>query len=264
MLLTRPATANLAKPGATGSGSGDLAGASRKNRGRHVIARMRLEPPAMSASRVPRLPALRGPRDRHRLGTLAWTFAVPLQDLRAHVQHALTKTPMAHLRKKEKWLDHARAMIEGKEAWRRPPNSAASSPNDDLPLAASVSCRAPASDKPRMLRGIVHEADETFILQILQEADDPTCRERRASEAERPDIRPFTRTIFPFSSPATGRARPSTPSCLKPTALRWEPPRSPASSPPSNHLIGDGDRRRSPLSLARRGFPSTPCRRPGK
>jgi transposase-like protein len=28
--------------------------------------------------------------------------------------NALTKTPMAHLRKKEKWLDHARAMIEGK------------------------------------------------------------------------------------------------------------------------------------------------------
>ena len=28
--------------------------------------------------------------------------------------NALTKTPMAHLRKKERWLDHAQAMIEGK------------------------------------------------------------------------------------------------------------------------------------------------------
>jgi len=28
--------------------------------------------------------------------------------------NALTKTPMAHLRKKDKWLDHARAMIEGR------------------------------------------------------------------------------------------------------------------------------------------------------
>jgi transposase-like protein len=28
--------------------------------------------------------------------------------------NALTKTPMAHLRKKERWLDHVRAMIEGK------------------------------------------------------------------------------------------------------------------------------------------------------
>ncbi len=28
--------------------------------------------------------------------------------------NALTKTPMARLRKKEKWLDHAQAMIEGK------------------------------------------------------------------------------------------------------------------------------------------------------
>jgi hypothetical protein len=30
----------------------------------------------------------------------------------------LTKTPMAHLRKRERWLDHARAMIEGKMASR--------------------------------------------------------------------------------------------------------------------------------------------------
>src|SRR5271166_4071788 len=28
--------------------------------------------------------------------------------------NALTKTPMAHLRKRERWLDHAQAMIEGK------------------------------------------------------------------------------------------------------------------------------------------------------
>jgi transposase-like protein len=28
--------------------------------------------------------------------------------------NALTKTPMAHLRKKDRWLDHAGAMIEGK------------------------------------------------------------------------------------------------------------------------------------------------------
>ena len=33
--------------------------------------------------------------------------------------NALTKTPMAHLRKKEKWLDHARAMIEGKSLAKR-------------------------------------------------------------------------------------------------------------------------------------------------
>ena len=37
--------------------------------------------------------------------------------------NALTKTPMAHLRKKEKWLDHAQAMIEGKSL-ARPPNCA--------------------------------------------------------------------------------------------------------------------------------------------
>ena len=55
--------------------------------------------------------------------------------------NALTKTPMAHLRKKEKWLDHAQAMIEGmksgedRETLRRPSN-------DGVPLAASVSPRA--------------------------------------------------------------------------------------------------------------------------
>jgi transposase-like protein len=32
--------------------------------------------------------------------------------------NALTKTPMAHLRKKEKWGDHAQAMIEGKSLAR--------------------------------------------------------------------------------------------------------------------------------------------------
>jgi transposase-like protein len=32
--------------------------------------------------------------------------------------NALTKTPMAHLRKKERWLDHAQSMIEGKSLSR--------------------------------------------------------------------------------------------------------------------------------------------------
>ena len=46
--------------------------------------------------------------------------------------NALTRTPMAHLRKKEKWLAHAQAMIEGKSLAKtaklcgviRPPRSA--------------------------------------------------------------------------------------------------------------------------------------------
>ena len=41
-------------------------------------------------------------------------LAVSLQELRGAPSNTLTKTPMAHLRKKDRWLDHARAMIEGK------------------------------------------------------------------------------------------------------------------------------------------------------
>jgi transposase-like protein len=79
--------------------------------------------------------------------------------------NALTKTPMAHLRKKEKWLDHARAMIEGKSLAKTAalcgvhPTTAFRWRHRFL--------RAPASDKPRGLRGIV-EADETFILESFK------------------------------------------------------------------------------------------------
>ena len=79
--------------------------------------------------------------------------------------NALTKTPMAHLRKKEKWLDHARAMIEGKSLAKTAqlcgvhPTTAFRWRHRFL--------RAPAVNKPRSLSGIV-EADETFVLEILQ------------------------------------------------------------------------------------------------
>jgi transposase-like protein len=79
--------------------------------------------------------------------------------------NALTRTPMAHLRKKERWLDHARAMIEGKSLAKTAalcgvhPTTAFRWRHRFL--------RAPASDKPRSLRGIV-EADETFILESFK------------------------------------------------------------------------------------------------
>ena len=79
--------------------------------------------------------------------------------------NALTKTPMAHLRKKEKWLDHARAMIEGKSLAKTAelcgvhPTTAFRWRHRFL--------RAPADDKPRRLSGIV-EADETFILESFK------------------------------------------------------------------------------------------------
>ena len=69
-----------------------------------------------------------------------------------------------HLRKKEKWLDHARAMIEG-QSWPRPRNCAAF-------IRPAFRwrhrfLRAPAVNKPRSLSGIV-EADETFILESFK------------------------------------------------------------------------------------------------
>jgi hypothetical protein len=76
--------------------------------------------------------------------------------------NGLTKTPMAHLRKKEKWPAHARAMIEGKSLAKTAqlcgvhPTTAFRWRHRFL--------RAPAANKPRSLSGIV-EADETFILE---------------------------------------------------------------------------------------------------
>src|SRR5271170_7677603 len=80
--------------------------------------------------------------------------------------NALTKTPMARLRKKDRWLDHARAMIEGKSLAKTAklcgvhPTTAFRWRHRFL--------RAPASDKPRALRGIIVEADETFILESFK------------------------------------------------------------------------------------------------
>jgi transposase-like protein len=79
--------------------------------------------------------------------------------------NGLTKTPMAHLRKKERWLDHAQAMIEGMSLAKTAklcgvhPTTAFRWRHRFL--------RAPADDKPRTLSGIV-EADETFILESFK------------------------------------------------------------------------------------------------
>ena len=73
--------------------------------------------------------------------------------------------------RKRKWLDHARAMIEGKSLAKTAqlcgvhPTTAFRWRHRFL--------RAPAVHKPRSLSGIV-EADETFVLGILQGADGPT------------------------------------------------------------------------------------------
>jgi transposase-like protein len=79
--------------------------------------------------------------------------------------NGLTKTPMAHLRKKEKWPAHARAMIEGKSLAKTAalcgihPTTAFRWRHRFL--------RAPADDKPQTLSGIV-EADGNLHPRVFQ------------------------------------------------------------------------------------------------
>ncbi len=99
--------------------------------------------------------------------------------------NALTKTPMAHLRKKEKWLDHARAMIEGKSLAKTAalcgvhPTTAFRWRHRFL--------RAPSVNKPRTVRGIV-EADETFLLESFKgrRSDLPRTARKRGGKARHP------------------------------------------------------------------------------
>ena len=163
------------------------------------------------------LSPLRGPRDR-RLGPVGRAVAVSLQELRAHLQ-CVDQDTDGDLRKKEKWLDHARAMIEGKSLAKTAqlcgvhPTTAFRWRHRFL--------RAPSDDKPRRLSGIV-EADETLSLNSSRAAG-PICRARRESGAGPRGIRGPIRTTFLSSSPATGRAPRWTPFCRRPTAPRSPP-----------------------------------------
>ena len=145
--------------------------------------------------------------------------------------NALTKTPMAHLRKKEKWLDHARAMIEGKSLAKTAalcgvhPTTAFRWRHRFL--------RAPASDKEGSSRRTKPSSSN------LSRAAGPICRARRANEVERPGMPAFIKTTFPFSSPATGTAAtfdailPQVDGASVSLALAGV-------VTPGNHLIGDG------------------------
>src|ERR1700728_780806 len=101
--------------------------------------------------------------------------------------NALTRTPMAHLRKKDRWLDQARAMIEGKSLAKTAelcgvhPTTAFRWRHRFL--------RSPAADKPRTLSGIV-EADETFILESFKgrRSDLPRKSRKRGGTARHPGL----------------------------------------------------------------------------
>ena len=146
--------------------------------------RTRSERPASSACGSGVSP-LRWPRNRW-LGPLAWAFRFRCKSC-GRTFNTLTKTPMAHLRKKDRWLDHARAMIEGKSLAKTAalcgihPTTAFRWRHRFL--------RAPASDKPRSLRGIV-EADETFVLESFKgrRSDLPRKARRRGGTARHPGL----------------------------------------------------------------------------
>ena len=172
--------------------------------------------------------------------------------------NALTRTPMAHLRKKEKWLAHAQAMIEGKSLAKTAalcgvhPTTAFRWRHRFL--------RAPADDKPRSLSGIV-EADETFILESFKGrwSDLPRKARKRGGTARHP--RPYQDNIpvlvardrkgatFDAVLPQDDNA--SIAAALTGVAT------------PANHLVGDGGK---PLAaFARRaGVPFHAVPSPGK
>ena len=74
--------------------------------------------------------------------------------------NALTKTPMAHLRKKERWLDHAQAVIEG-VSLAKTAKLCGVHPTTAFRWRHRF-LRAPADDKPRRLSGIVEANEPSF------------------------------------------------------------------------------------------------------
>src|SRR5271166_4712962 len=101
--------------------------------------------------------------------------------------NALTKTPMAHLRKRERWLDHAQAMIEGKSLAKTAGLCGVHSTTAFRWRHRFLG--SPAVDKPRTLNGIV-EADETFILESFKGrwSDLPRKARKRGGSARHPGL----------------------------------------------------------------------------
>ncbi len=79
--------------------------------------------------------------------------------------NGLTKTPLAHLRKREKWQEHAQSMIDGNtvsKAAKRSEVAYTTAFRWRHRFLEALSC-----DKPKTLSGIV-EGDETFILESFK------------------------------------------------------------------------------------------------
>jgi hypothetical protein len=171
-----------------------------------AAARTRSEQPVMSASRTRAVRIAQAERSSAGAARMGFCgFAARAAG------HSLTNTPMAHLRKKERWLDHARARIEGKSL-AKTAQLCGVHPTTAFRWRHRFR-RTPASDKPRMLRGIV-EAGETFVLESFKgrwsdlprkgrqgPASGPSPGQHPRPRRPRPERRDFRR------GPASGRQR---------------------------------------------------------
>jgi transposase-like protein len=127
----------------------------------------------------------------------------------ARTFNALTKTPLAKLRMKERWSGQAAAMIDGVSLAR-----AARRCGVHYTTAFRWRHRflaALSGDKPKTLAGIV-ESDETFILEPFKGKRSGLprkARKRGGSSAKRG----LSAEQIPIISPATGMAPRRMPSC---------------------------------------------------
>jgi hypothetical protein len=180
------------------------------------------------------------------------------QELRTHLQCADQDADGASAQEGEMAGSRARDDRGQKPGEDR---SAVRRPSDDgLPLAPSVSARPCKRQAAKLERD--RRSGRNLHPRILQGPLVRPAEKGLESAAERPGMQAFIKTTFPSLSPATGRARPSTRSCLRSTALRWKQ-RSPGSS--RRAIISSATAaRRSPLSLAKPGFRSMARTRAGK
>src|SRR3954462_13123071 len=177
--------------------------------------------------------------------------------------NALTKTPVAPLRKKDKWLEQASALIDGASV-----SKAAERCDVDYTTAFRWRHRfleALSLDKPKNLSGIV-EGDETFILESFKgkRSGIPRASRRRGGKAAKrglsaeqipvivardrsgatidavlPKLNRASRPplVVPSRLPTSSAAMAALPSLPSPSRLRsrstsWRPPASPACKRP--------------------------------
>ena len=154
------ALAALEKAGSAAAAEAEVSGKKAGKRGRREDA--------LGTTGVERVAAQGCPHCAGR-AIVAWGRSHGLSRFRCkscgRTFNALTTTPMAHLHKRERWFDHAQAMIEGRSL-------AKTAELCGVHPTTAFRWRhrflgAPAADKPRKLSGIV-EADETFILESFK------------------------------------------------------------------------------------------------